>query len=51
MPDKKKKRITDLPTDEAIRLLFPPEVAQMAQEVAHEKDQPRQPKPPPSPSG
>ncbi len=50
MPDKK-KRITDLPTDEAIRRLFPPEVVQMAQEVAHEKDQPRQPKLPPAPTG
>ena len=51
MPDKNEKRITELPTEEAIRRLFPPEVIQMAQEVAHEKDEPRQPKPPPSPTG
>ena len=49
MPDET-KRVTELPTDEAIKRLFPPEVIQEAQRVAREKDQPRQPNPPPSPT-
>lgn len=50
MPDKDEKPITDLPTEEVMRRLFPPEVVQQAYDLAHAKDKPRQPKrPPPSP--
>ena len=35
---RKKKRITELPTEEAIRKLFPKKVVDMAKKVAHEKD-------------
>ena len=35
---KKKKPITELTTEEAIRKLFPKKVVDKAKEVAHEKD-------------
>lgn len=50
MPNEK-KRITELPTEEAIKRLFPPEVIELAQQVAHEKDAPRKSKAPPSRQG
>ena len=34
----KKKKLTDKPTDEAIKKLFPKKVVEKAKEVAHEKD-------------
>ena len=37
MPEKKKP-LTDRPTDEAIKKLFPKKVVEKAKEVAHEKD-------------
>jgi len=39
MGKRKRKRTSDLPTDEAIRRLFPREVVDKATEVAHEKDE------------
>jgi hypothetical protein len=39
MTKKKRKRTSDLPTDKAIRRLFPKEVVKKADEVAHEKDE------------
>lgn len=35
---KKRKRITELPTEEAIRKLFPKKMVDKLKEVAHEKD-------------
>lgn len=35
---KKKKRLTDKPTDEVIRELFPKKVVDKVKKVAHEKD-------------
>ena len=37
---KKKVRVTELPDKEAIRKLFPKEVVEYAEKVAHEKDTP-----------
>jgi hypothetical protein len=37
---KKKVRVTELPDKEAIRKLFPKEVVEYAEKVAHEKDSP-----------
>ena len=37
---KKKVRVTELPDKEAIRKLFPKEVIEIAEKVAHEKDSP-----------
>ncbi|MGH7931238.1 MAG: hypothetical protein ACREQV_26000 [Candidatus Binatia bacterium] len=36
---KKKKPVTELPTEDAIRKLFPKKVVEKAKEVAHEKDE------------
>ena len=41
MPKKRRKRANDLPTDQAIRKLFPREVVDEAKRVAHEKDEER----------
>lgn len=38
MGKRKRKRMSDLPTDEAIRKLFPRKVVEEADKVAHEKD-------------
>ena len=35
---RKKKRVTELPTEKAIKKLFPKKVIEMAREVAHEKE-------------
>lgn len=35
---KKKKRVTELPTEEAIKKLFPKKVIEGAKKIAHEKD-------------
>ena len=35
---KKKKPLTDRPTEEAIKKLFPKKVVEKAKEIAHEKD-------------
>jgi hypothetical protein len=35
---RKKRKITELPDKEAIKKLFPKEVIEMAEKVAHEKD-------------
>lgn len=39
MPKKRRKRTSDLPTDQAMRKLFPREVIEEAKWVAHEKDE------------
>ena len=42
MPEKNKKPDTELTTDEAIHKLFPDEVIEYAEKVAHEHDSPEE---------
>ena len=35
---RRKKRVTELPTEEAVRKLFPKKAVEVAKEVAHERD-------------
>ncbi len=41
MPKKRRKRVSDLPTNEAIRKIFPRKVVEEAKRVAHEKHEER----------